>query len=175
MKRHQGMAPSPQSAGQRRPAESLAMQIRDACNERPPPASLDGANGTPRARITGGRAAHQRPAAKEHTLVLSGRLERASTLRLEAEIERLCDTGIARITLELSQLTAIDATGAAVIVFRGKWCRRRGCELALAGCTRGVQRALEQAGAPRALFAEQQEQDKRESAPAAREARTAIA
>jgi anti-anti-sigma factor len=66
-----------------------------------------------------------------HTVLLLGELDRASAPALEAEIERLCDAGIDTLTLDLSGLTHIDAIGVAVIVYRRRWCERRGCELAL--------------------------------------------
>jgi anti-anti-sigma factor len=66
-----------------------------------------------------------------HTVLLLGELDRASAPTLEAEIERLCDTGIETLTLDLSGLTQIDAIGVAVIVYRRRWCERRGCELTL--------------------------------------------
>jgi len=86
-----------------------------------------------------------------HTLVLVGELNRASTHTLEAEIERLCEAGINAITLDLSQLSGIDSAGVAVIAFRIKWCRTRGCELALIRGSRAVQRAFELAGVVDAL------------------------
>jgi anti-anti-sigma factor len=66
-----------------------------------------------------------------HTVLLLGELDRTSAPALEAEIERLCDTGIDTLTLDLNGLTRIDATGVAVIAYRRRWCEQRGCELAL--------------------------------------------
>lgn len=87
----------------------------------------------------------RRPAST-HTLVLVGRLDRASTHTLEAEIERLCEADITRITLDLSELTGIDTAGVAVIAFRAKWCKRRGCELELIAGSSAIQHAFELAG-----------------------------
>ena len=81
-----------------------------------------------------------------HTLVLVGELNRASTHTLEAEIERLYEGGIKAITLDLRQLSGIDSAGVAVIVFRSRWCSKRGCELMLIQGPRAVQRAFELAG-----------------------------
>lgn len=92
----------------------------------------------------------RRPAST-HTLVLVGRLDRASTHTLEAEIERLCEAEITRITLDLSELTGIDTAGVAVIAFRAKWCTRRGCELELIAGSSAVQHAFELAGVLDAL------------------------
>ena len=66
-----------------------------------------------------------------HTLVLTGSLDRSSVHSLEAEIERLCEEGVTGITLDLRQLTDIDAFGVAVIAFRCGLCRRRGYDFAL--------------------------------------------
>src|SRR5690349_4619284 len=48
-------------------------------------------------------------AARMHTLVLTGELDRRSAHALEAEIERLCEDGVAGITLDLRELTYIDS------------------------------------------------------------------
>ena len=66
-----------------------------------------------------------------HTVLLRGELDRTTAAALEAEIERLCDAGIDTLRLDLSGLTQIDAIGVAVIVYRRRWCERRGCELSL--------------------------------------------
>jgi anti-anti-sigma factor len=81
-----------------------------------------------------------------HTLVLTGSLDRSSVHSLEAEIERLCEEGVTGITLDLRQLTDIDAFGVAVIAFRCGLCRRRGYDFALIRGSRPVQRAFEKAG-----------------------------
>jgi anti-anti-sigma factor len=81
-----------------------------------------------------------------HTLVLIGELDRASAHTLEAEIERLCESGAGGITLDLSKLSYIDSTGVAVIAFRSRLCQRRGYEFALVPGSWFVQRAFELAG-----------------------------
>jgi anti-anti-sigma factor len=81
-----------------------------------------------------------------HTLVLLGELDRTSAATLEVAIEDLCETDVAQITLDLSKLTQIDATGVAVIAFRCHWCQRRGRDVALIAGPRQVQRAFELAG-----------------------------
>jgi anti-anti-sigma factor len=92
-----------------------------------------------------------------HTLVLIGELDRASTATLEAAIEGVCESEREGITLDLSELTFIDATGVAVIVFRCHWCQRRGYEFALVPGRPPVQRVFELAGASRRLpFVEDQ-------------------
>jgi anti-anti-sigma factor len=68
---------------------------------------------------------------KGHTLVLAGELDRVSAPVLETEIERLCDTGVVALTLDLRELSGLDPVGVAVIVHRSAWCARRGCEMTL--------------------------------------------
>jgi anti-anti-sigma factor len=80
-----------------------------------------------------------------HTVLLLGELNGTSALTLEAEIERLCTTGVEALTLDLNGLTDIDAIGIAVIVYRRGWCERRGCELALLADTPLVREAFAQA------------------------------
>jgi anti-anti-sigma factor len=81
-----------------------------------------------------------------HTLIPTGELDRASAHTLEAEIERLCEEGVAGITLDLRGLTYIDSVGVAVIAFRCGLCQRRGCGFALIPGSRLVHRAFEHAG-----------------------------
>jgi anti-anti-sigma factor len=81
-----------------------------------------------------------------HTLVLQGELDRSSAATFELAIEKLCETDVAQITLDMSKLTRIDATGAAVIAFRCGWCQRRGREVALICGPRPVQHVFELAG-----------------------------
>lgn len=89
--------------------------------------------------------------ARTHTLVLTGELTRRSANALELEIERLCDEGVAGITLDLRQLTQIDEIGVAVIAFRCGLCERHGFGFALIPGSRFIQRAFEQAGVSEAL------------------------
>ncbi len=82
-----------------------------------------------------------------HTLVLLGELNGASAAcTLEAALEDLCETEVGAITLDLSKLTHIDATGVAVIAFRCRWFERRGQKIALVPGARPVQRAFALAG-----------------------------
>jgi anti-anti-sigma factor len=151
MKRHPEMAARvcPGSQGESR--ESLATQPSAACNQDTTVQHLELTAGTRRPpRPT----ARQRPRAQAnavHALLLSGQLDRSSANRLEVEIERLCESGIAEITLDLTQLAAIDLTGVAVIAFRRKWCRRHGCELVLVGVASHIRHTFEAAGATELL------------------------
>jgi anti-anti-sigma factor len=87
-----------------------------------------------------------RVARRLHTLVLTGSLDRDTAHQLEVEIERLCEEGVTGITLDLSELLAIDAIGVAVVAFRCRLCLRRGYDFALIRGPRSVQRAFEHAG-----------------------------
>jgi anti-anti-sigma factor len=84
---------------------------------------------------------------REHTLILTGELDSHSANALEAEIERLCEEGVTKITLDLRQLKYIDPVGVAVIAFRCRLCQRRGYGFALIRGERTIHRAFEQAGA----------------------------
>ncbi len=81
-----------------------------------------------------------------HRLALSGELRHDSAVQLEAEIDALCEAGIGTLVLELSQLRAIDATGARVITMRCALCRRRGMRIMVEGLTDAVRETLEHAG-----------------------------
>jgi anti-anti-sigma factor len=104
-------------------------------NERGPPAPLREVEFTPAS-----------VARRMHTLVLTGSLDRGSVRQLETEIERLCEDGVAGITLDLRELTYIEAIGVAVVAFRCGLCLRRGYDFVLIRGPRIVQRAFEQAG-----------------------------
>jgi anti-anti-sigma factor len=96
--------------------------------------------------LRGARIAPRGISRRVHTLVLTGSLDRGSVHELEAELERLCEEGVAGITLDLRELTYIDAIGVSVIAFRCGLCQRRGYDFALIRGPRIVQRAFEQAG-----------------------------
>ena len=87
-----------------------------------------------------------RAGAEPHTLILTGALDRRSAHALEAEIERICEEGVAGITLDLRQLTYIDSIGVAVIAFRCRLCLRRGYEFSLIRGSRSINRVFEKAG-----------------------------
>jgi anti-anti-sigma factor len=103
-----------------------------------------------------------------HTLVLLGELNGTSAAcTLEAALEDLCEAEADAITLDLSKLTDIDATGVAVIAFRCGWCERRGRDVALVPGDQPVQRAFELAGmSDRLPFVQHGGGDRAASAPA---------
>jgi anti-anti-sigma factor len=115
---------------------SVADQTQTAFNnERDPPAPLREVEFAPTS-----------VARRTHTLILTGSLDRGSVRQLEKEIERLCEDGVTGITLDLRELTYIEAIGVAVVAFRCGLCLRRGYDFALIRGPRIVQRAFEQAG-----------------------------
>jgi anti-anti-sigma factor len=100
--------------------------------------------------------------------MLIGELDRFSAHTLEAEIEDLCAAGTNTITLDLSKLTHIDATGVAVIAFRSRLLERRGYGFALIRGPWFVQREFELAGLADRLPFEGEETDATAGAPASR-------
>ncbi len=100
-----------------------------------------------------------------HTLELTGELTRASAHTLEVEIERLCNEGVTGITLDLRELSYIDAIGVAVIAFRSRLCERRGYDFALIPGSPLMRRAFEQAGVKRLLTGEGESESEAPPAP----------
>jgi anti-anti-sigma factor len=92
------------------------------------------------------RRTRSKPAARAHTLVLTGELTHRSAHALETEIERLCGESVTRITLDLRQLGRIDSIGVAVIAFRCKLCQRQGFGFTLIPGPPPIHDAFEQAG-----------------------------
>jgi anti-anti-sigma factor len=82
-----------------------------------------------------------------HKLILAGALDHRSASELEEEIECLCEEGVTTLTLDLRQLDAIDSTGVTAIARRGAVCKMRGHEFAVIPGSRGIRRALTDAGA----------------------------
>ena len=123
-------------------------------NERDPPPPLREVEFTPSS-----------VARRMHTLVLTGSLDRGSVSQLETEIERLCEDGVTGITLDLRELTYIEAIGVAVVAFRCGLCLRRGYDFALIRGPRIDQRAFEQAGLSELLPFTDERAPREEQAP----------
>jgi anti-anti-sigma factor len=81
-----------------------------------------------------------------HTLIPTGKLDHGSAPILEAEIDRLCSSGVTSLVLDLRELTYVDSIGVTVLAFRCKLCKRRGYDLRLIPGSRLMQRAFEAAG-----------------------------
>jgi anti-anti-sigma factor len=129
---------SPASIGRRNKSETVSNVVEGSST------ASDGNTGRP-ARNTPGLTLRS-VSSRTHTLILTGELTHRSASVLEVEIERLCEEGVAGITLDLRQLTHIDSTGVAVISFRCGLCERQGCGFALIPGTQFIQHAFEQAG-----------------------------
>jgi anti-anti-sigma factor len=132
---------------------SLASQTRTAFNDNQPPQLALGKTGLVPTSMR----------RRMHTLILTGSLDRGSVHELEAEMERLCEEGVSGITLDLRELTYIDAIGVAVIAFRCGLYERRGYDFALIAGSRVIQRAFEHAGVSELLpFRDPEEETPRE-------------
>jgi anti-anti-sigma factor len=83
---------------------------------------------------------------RTHTLIPTGRLDRRSAPILEAEMERLHESGVSSLVLDLRQLAYVDSTGLAVLAFRCELCKRQGYDLRLIPGSRLMRRAFEAAG-----------------------------
>jgi anti-anti-sigma factor len=144
MKRHHTtMAAGICTGTERRALEGVAKQIRPAAVENTTEQHIKLAPGA-----AGPSAPPQEKATPSatHTLVLSGRLDLASTHTLEAEIERLCQAKVRMLVVDLSGLWGIDRAGVAVIAFRSRWCAKRGCQLVLVQGPPAIREAFESAG-----------------------------
>jgi anti-anti-sigma factor len=94
-----------------------------------------------------GRGGVTHPRAQRlHTLAISGQLGHESAAELEAAIDDLCASGVDRLVLDLSGLTAIDRTGVGVIAMRCRLCGRRGVAVELSGACPEVMAAFCAAG-----------------------------
>ncbi len=118
-------------------------------------------------------ATEQAPLIWTHTLVLTGELTRRSAHTLETEMERLCEDGVAAITLDLRQLAHIDSIGVAVVAFRCGLYQRRGLGVSLIPGPKPIQRAFERAGVTELLpFQVDEVAARRRRAPALRMVRS---
>jgi anti-anti-sigma factor len=81
-----------------------------------------------------------------HRLVLTGKLNRRSAHALETAIEELELAAVQDITVDLTKLDHIDATGVAVIAFHCRLAKRRGYVVSLIPGSAPIQQAFEHAG-----------------------------
>ena len=82
-----------------------------------------------------------------HTLILKGNLDGRAAAELEDEIECLRQEGVTALTLDLTQLEAIDPSGAQVIAFQSELFEGRGGQFAVQTSSPVIRRALCAAGA----------------------------
>ncbi|HEY2200607.1 MAG TPA: STAS domain-containing protein [Solirubrobacteraceae bacterium] len=145
MKRHLSLAASDRHAhDQGEETETVVDRTRTAAVD----GKLSGHVGArPRLQLAHGRT-------WRHTLILTGKLDLQSASELEEEIECLCQEGVATLTLDLRQLSAIDFTGARTIAFRSALCKRRGHDFAVISGPGLIGRTLVEAGATDTLTRE---------------------
>ncbi len=86
-----------------------------------------------------------------HTLVLRGELDLAASDYLEAVVFCLFIDRIDEMTLDLSRLTFIDATGLRALLAVRELCEHEGCRFSLSRPVGQVRRLLELTGAAAAL------------------------
>lgn len=81
------------------------------------------------------------------TLALRGELDISTADRLQDTVTRLCVAEAAReLTLDLRDLTFIDSSGLAAMVYAFRLCERSGCELAVIRGPQSVQDVFELTG-----------------------------
>jgi anti-anti-sigma factor len=79
------------------------------------------------------------PAAVLHC---AGQIVRANADLLKAESERLLDAGLARLAIDLTQVSFVDSAGLGAMVAAQKRARARGGDVTLCGATEGVAMSL---------------------------------
>ncbi|HEX4467470.1 MAG TPA: STAS domain-containing protein [Solirubrobacteraceae bacterium] len=81
-----------------------------------------------------------------HTLILSGELDIASTPELEAAVSGLCAGDVEAITLDLSNVSFMDASGLQAILATRWLCETNACDFALIQGPRQVQELFDFCG-----------------------------
>ncbi|HTA05686.1 MAG TPA: STAS domain-containing protein [Solirubrobacteraceae bacterium] len=80
-------------------------------------------------------------------VALTGELDVATALRLQRTLARLiADDATSKLTLDLSQLTFIDSSGLAAIVYASRLCERHDCELSVIRGSDAVHSVFEMTG-----------------------------
>lgn len=80
-------------------------------------------------------------------VALTGELDVATALRLQQTLARLIpDDETSALTLDLSQLTFIDSSGLAAVVYASRLCERHDCELSVIRGTDAVHGVFEMTG-----------------------------
>lgn len=120
------------------PADPGAVRRSRTPAERPPVGG--------RMRPTGGAVPIRPTVLRTHRLALTGRLDAATATDLEAEVDKLCESGIDELILDLGGLGAVDAIGVKVLAVRAELCRRRGIRVTLERLDGPVRDALAAAG-----------------------------
>jgi anti-sigma B factor antagonist len=80
-------------------------------------------------------------------VALTGELDVAGAPRLQRTLARLiADTETSALTLDLLQLTFIDSSGLAAIVYASRLCEQRGCKLSVIRGSDAVHSVFEMTG-----------------------------
>jgi anti-sigma B factor antagonist len=80
-------------------------------------------------------------------VALTGELDAATAPRVQQTLARLiADDATSALTLDLSQLTFIDSSGLAAIVYASRLCERRDCELSVIRGSDAVHNVFEMTG-----------------------------
>jgi len=83
-----------------------------------------------------------------HTLVLAGELDVAHAGELGLLLVRVSEDGVRGITLDLTGLTFIDATGLRAVLDAKELCAEIGCEFELVPGPPDIWRLFDEQGAP---------------------------
>jgi anti-sigma B factor antagonist len=81
-----------------------------------------------------------------HTLFLTGEMDFVTAPTLEARVVRLCASGAAEITIDLTSLSFIDSRGLMAILLSKKRCESRDCGFSMTRGQDPVQRLFEVRG-----------------------------
>jgi anti-sigma B factor antagonist len=81
-----------------------------------------------------------------HTLLLDGDLDISSGAELNAIIGRLCEKGVERLTIDLSNLGFMDSTGLHAIISASELCAKHGNEFSVTAVPPRARRIFEVTG-----------------------------
>jgi ABC-type transporter Mla MlaB component len=83
-----------------------------------------------------------RTAGSAYVVVMGGALRSTSLVALEVVIDQLACLAFDQLILDVTELTAVDAAGASLLVGLRRWARDRGGPLALVGASADLTTAL---------------------------------
>jgi anti-sigma B factor antagonist len=85
------------------------------------------------------------------TLALAGELDLATAPRLEVAVKRICQDGVAELTLDLRSLRFIDSAGLRAMLEAATLCNEHRCRLLLTNCNTEIERLFELTGTSESL------------------------
>jgi len=98
--------------------------------------------GAPQLQLTQDGGEH----AGRHTLVLEGELDMAWAPVLDTAVQRVCDSGVPALALDLRRLTFMDSAGLRSILLASEMCEQHGCTFLLIEGPPQIQRLFEVTG-----------------------------